>query len=80
VAAAADTQRELSHRRYKDAARGERSEPRDRRSGASDAGLDYNAHEVIPMRSRARFIVMPAMLAALGAAPASASLNMNEGL
>ena len=32
------------------------------------------------MRSRARFIVMPAMLAALGAAPASASLNMNEGL
>ncbi len=32
------------------------------------------------MRSRARSIVMAAMLAALAAAPAAASLNMNEGL
>jgi hypothetical protein len=32
------------------------------------------------MRSRARSIVMPTLLAALAASPAAASLNMNEGL
>ena len=32
------------------------------------------------MRSRARSIVMPTLLAALAASPAIASLNMNEGL
>jgi hypothetical protein len=34
----------------------------------------------MPMHSRARSIVMPTLLAALAASPATASLNMNEGL